>query len=456
MFHRSARGCASVGSDRQTKADVIRRQGNAAVHKARRVTANEALQVLAQLFHVLYWLARHYSRDPADLPPAARQFDSGLVPRPMSAQVRIQRQAELQEKELRFAEQDRLLAPEKERSDALEAELSRLRAEVAAAKAANEARPDDHDYDEAATRDLFIDLLLREAGWTLESREDREYPVIGMPNQQGTGFVDYVLWGPDGNPLGVVEAKRTRRDPTVGQQQAKLYADCLEAQFGQRPVIFYTNGYEHWIWDDTGYPPRRVEGFLTRDELGLMVQRRRTRKTLAELPVNEHIVERHYQQRAIRRISDAFEVDRQRQALVVMATGAGKTRTVIALVDLLMRANWVKRVLFLVDRVALVNQAVNAFKTQLADATTVNLVNDRTTDGRIYVSTYPTIMGLINEGAGEARHFGVLRSGDHRRGAPLGVPEVPGDLLLVRLAAGWAHRDTEGRGRPEHLSAVPA
>src|SRR5207253_83157 len=188
-----------------------------------------------------------------------------------------------------------------------------------------------------------------------------------MPNQQGTGFVDYVLWGDEGKPLALVEAKRTRRDARVGQQQAKLYADCLEQQFGQRPVIFYSNGYEHWLWDDASYPPRPVQGFLTKAELELMIQRRASRKALADAPVNAKIVERYYQTRAIRRISEAFEKDRDRKALLVMATGAGKTRTVIALCDLLMRCNWAKRVLFLADRVALVNQAVGAFKTHLPD-----------------------------------------------------------------------------------------
>jgi type I restriction enzyme R subunit len=132
---------------------------------------------------------------------------------------------------------------------------------VAAAKAANTATPDTHDYNEAETRDYFIDLLLKEAGWKLDQARDREFEVKGMPNNQGKGFVDYVLWGDDGKPLAVVEAKRTRRDAKVGQQQAKLYADCLQAQYGQRPVIFYSNGYEHWMWDDTTYPPRGA-GFL--------------------------------------------------------------------------------------------------------------------------------------------------------------------------------------------------
>lgn len=132
----------------------------------------------------------------------------------------------------------------------LESELARLRAEVAAAKQANSKQADTHDYSEAETRDFWIDRLLKEAGWDLDQPRDREFEVIGMPNSVGTGYVDYVLWGSDGKPLAVVEAKRSRRDATVGQQQAKLYADCLESRFGQRPIIFYTNGNQHWIWDD--------------------------------------------------------------------------------------------------------------------------------------------------------------------------------------------------------------
>ncbi len=204
-----------------------------------------------------------------------------------------------------------------------------------------------------------------------------------------------------------MEAKRTRRDPRVGQQQAKLYADCLEARFGQRPLIFYTNGYETWLWDDTRYPPRDVQGFYTKDELALLINRRSSQRPLGEIEINTAIVERHYQQRAIRRIGESFDEDHQRKALLVMATGAGKTRTVIALIDMLMRAGWVKRALFLADRVALVNQAVGAFKTHLPDVTTVNLVTERREEGRVYVSTYPTMMGLIGDAdAGDERRFG--------------------------------------------------
>jgi hypothetical protein len=178
------------------------------------------------------------------------------------------------------------------------AELERLRAEIAAIKKQNAETPDTHNYSEAETRDYFIDLLLKEAGWPLDKKQDREYPVTGMPNEKGEGFVDYVLWGDDGKPVGLVEAKRTKRDARVGRQQAKLYADCLEKQFGQRPVIFYSNGYEHWIWDDQNYPPRTVQGFYEKDELERLIQRRTTRTSLGATEINKNIVERYYQERA--------------------------------------------------------------------------------------------------------------------------------------------------------------
>ena len=278
---------------------------------------------------------------------------------------------------------------------------------IAQTKKVATAQADTHDYSEADTRDYFIDLLLKEAGWALDQPRDREFELSGMPNNQGIGFVDYVLWGNDGKPLGIVEAKRARRDAAVAQQQAKLYADCLERMFGQRPVIFYSNGYEHWIWDDVNYAPRQVQGFYKKDELELIVQRRASRKSLSVAPINEEIVGRYYQTRAIRRVGESFERDHDRKALLVMATGSGKTRTVIALCDLLRRCNWAKRVLFLADRVALVKQAVNAFKKFLPDASPVNLVTEKDLEGRVYVSTYPTMMGLIDETDDGQRRFGV-------------------------------------------------
>lgn len=411
-----------VGPALHAKMDVIRKQGNNAVHSARPISAADATAVLRELFQVAFWLARHYGRSMAARPDPALQFRPDLLPRPADAaaaqaaaqagaqatQAALQKLATLADE---LAARDAALATAQQKTAALDAELTQLRAEVAAAKAANAATPDTHDYDEAQTRDLYIDLLLKEAGWKLDQPQGndatREVEVQGMPNNEGKGFVDYVLWGDDGKPLAVVEAKRTRRDARVGQQQARLYADCLQTQFGQRPLIYTTNGYEHWFWDDTTYPPRPVQGFHKKDELQLLVQRRTSAKPLAGVTINSTIVERHYQLRAIRRIGETFEQDRQRKALVVMATGAGKTRTVIALADLLMRANWAKRVLFLADRVALVNQAANAFKAHLPDAAAVNLVTDKATEARVYVSTYPTMMGLINELNDGQRRFGV-------------------------------------------------
>jgi type I restriction enzyme, R subunit len=249
---------------------------------------------------------------------------------------------------------------------------------------------------------------LKESGWALDKKQDREYPVTGMPNEKGEGFVDYVLWGDDGKPLGLVEAKRTKRDARVGQQQAKLYADCLEKHFGQRPIIFYSNGYEHWIWDDQNYPPRSVQGFYTKDELERLIQRRTTRSALGATEINKKIVERFYQERAIRRIGEAFEKDQERKALVVMATGAGKTRTAIALCDQMMRCNWVKRVLFLADRIALVRQTTNVFKQQLPSAAAVNVLEhpEQIGDARVLVSTYPTMLRLIDETKDGRRQFG--------------------------------------------------
>ncbi|HUG23260.1 DEAD/DEAH box helicase family protein [Piscinibacter sp.] len=385
------------------KARVIVTLGNRAVHSHRPVPEEDALAAVRELFHFAYWFARTYGR--AGRPAPGLAFDAAAVPRPAAAAQQTAEQ--LRALEERLHERDEKLTALLADKGVLDEELKRLRAEVAKAKQAAAAQPDTHDYSEAETRDYFIDLLLKEAGWPLDQPRDREFEVSGMPNAQGKGFLDYVLWGDDGKPLALVEAKRTRRDARAGQQQAKLYADCLERQFGQRPIVFYSNGYEHWIWDDTRYPPRRVQGFYKKAELELLVQRRATQRPLAAAPVSATIVERHYQTRAIRRIAEAFERDHDRKALLVMATGAGKTRTVIALADLLMRCNWAKRVLFLADRVALVNQAVNAFKHFLPDASPVNLVSDKHAEGRVYVSTYPTMMGLIDEAADGQRRFGV-------------------------------------------------
>ncbi|WP_377642328.1 DEAD/DEAH box helicase family protein [Oryzobacter terrae] len=384
------------------KLTAIRRIANTAVHESRPIRPDVSLAVLRELFNVIVWTSYHHSPAPTVVPLQA-QFDPALAAKaaPLSHE-------EVARLAVKFKEQDEAhtleLAEKDERLAAHEAEIAELKAQIAAAQAA--AAPDTRDYDEAAARDLFIDVLLHEAGWTLDEERNREYPVTGMPNAEGSGFVDYVLWGANGLPLAVVEAKRTAKSPEVGQQQAKLYADCLEKKFGRRPVIFYTNGYEHRIWDDAGgYPPRETQGFYTRDELELLIQRRQTKLPLSSAQANTDIAGRPYQVRAIKAVGDAFD-RKQREALLVMATGSGKTRTTIALVDLLQKANWVKRVLFLADRTALINQAANAFKQHLPSSTTVNLVNERAIEGRVYVSTYPTMMNLINEIDDGTRRFG--------------------------------------------------
>ena len=386
-----------------SKARVITRLGNQAVHSARPIQQFDALTAVRELFHFGYWLAHTYARGSRPAPGLA--FDQNLLP--TTAPLPKQTIDQLQRLEIELRERDEKLTVLLSDKATLDDELQRLRAEVAAARQAAAAQPDTHDYSEAKTRDYFIDLLLKEAGWVLDQSRDREYEVAGMPNTQEKGFVDYVLWGDDGIPLALVEAKRTKRDARVGQQQAKLYADCLEARFGRRPVIFYSNGYEHWLWDDFSHPPRPVQGFFKKAELELLIQRRGNRKSLAIAEINHAIVERYYQDRAIRRISELFERDCERKALLVMATGAGKTRVVIALCELLMRCNWVKRVLFLADRVALVNQAIGAFKSHLPDSAPVNLVTEKEAEGRVFVSTYPTMMGLIDETRDGQRRFGV-------------------------------------------------
>lgn len=386
------------------KAKVINTLGNRAVHGARAVPVDDAVVAVRELFHVAYWLARTYARH--GLPHAGLAFDTAKLPKPDPSRAR-QTAEQLRNLEDSLRERDEKLATILADKTALDEELKKLRAEVAEAKQAASAVSDTHNYSEAETRDYFIDLLLKEAGWSLDQQRDREFEVDGMPNKERKGYVDYVLWGDDGKPLGLVEAKRTRRDSRVGQQQAKLYAECLEQKFGQRPIIFYSNGYEHWIWDDANYTPREVQGFYKKSELELLIQRRETRKPLASAEISQTIVERFYQKRAIKRITESFEKDCDRKALLVMATGSGKTRTVIALAELLMRCNWAKRILFLADRVALVNQAVNAFKQHLPEASPVNLVTEKDVEGRVFVSTYPTMMGLIDETRDGQRRFGV-------------------------------------------------
>ena len=233
---------------------------------------------------------------------------------------------------------------------------------------------------EDETRKLYIDILLKEAGRDANEKDVREYPVK-LKRTGGNGYVDYVLWGDDGKPLAVVEAKKVIKDAEVGKIQAKEYADALEAFSGQRPLIFYTNGFDTYIWDDyEDYPPRKIYGFYKKSELQNLIERRSLRKPLTE-QTDYSIAGRAYQIKAITKVLESFNA-KKRKALLVMATGAEKTRVSVSIVKTLMENGWAKRVLFLADRVVLVNQARDSF-------------NDFIGSARIEFETYPGMMNKL-------------------------------------------------------------
>lgn len=408
------------------KLKLIIKSGNDAAHAKRKIEQREALQAAKELHHVLYWFARTYTPglDRSTFGPYT--FDENLVPQTVAidAKVALSTAKEIQTLKEQLAEQDKqkreLEQKELRESAKLKAENEALKKQVAEAVAAAAQVHDNHDYKEEETRHWLIDPLLREAGWELAKTKDREYPVSGMPispqNPQGNGFVDYVLWSDDGTPLAVVEAKRTSISPELGKTQAKLYADCLEKECGTRPVIFYSNGYETRLWDDEQYPPRTVQGFYTQDELALLIKRRTDRKPFFNpadksiaAKINDEITNRHYQKSAITAILEHFEIENMRKALLVMATGTGKTRTVISLVDLLTEHNWIKNILFLADRNALITQSKKNF-VKLTPRISCTILDSNlkkgSVDTRLYFSTYPTMKNLLDRPA-ETRPFGV-------------------------------------------------
>ena len=241
---------------------------------------------------------------------------------------------------------------------------------------------------------------------------------VTADNPKGNGFADYVLWDDNGLPLAVIEAKRTSKSSEYGKNQARLYADCLEQMKGQRPVIFYTNGYESFLWDDTFYNARKVYGFLSKEELQWRIQQRDSRKDLRNYSVNPLITDRYYQATAWKRVAEYFVktspltntiTGGKRAALLVMATGSGKTRTAASMVEILFEANWVKRVLFLADRNALVRQAKNSFGEHLKNMTSIDLTREKEDDvTRMVFSTYPTMMNRIDSAQNNGkRMYGV-------------------------------------------------
>lgn len=239
--------------------------------------------------------------------------------------------------------------------------------------------------------------MLEDAGWMEGKNWLNEVELAGMPNKSNVGFADYVLYGDDGKALAVIEAKRTCVDVAVGRQQAKLYADLLEKKYGRRPVIFLTNGFETRIQDNQ-YPERKVAAIYSKRDLEKLFNLQTMRTSLKNIVVNKNIVGRWYQEAAVKAVGQSFDEKNRRKALLVMATGSGKTRTVMALCDVLLKHGWVKNILFLADRTSLVTQAKRSFTNLMPDLTLTNLCDGKqNANARCVFSTYQTMMGCIDD-----------------------------------------------------------
>lgn len=359
--------------------------GNFSVHSNRKVTRKEAVVCLKYLFDFMDWIAYYYDSNYIET-----KFDEGKLPGESSANLKKEEREELENK---LVEKDEKIEKILKENEELREKLTKQRTSK---KTAYNFKVS--DISEFETRKQFIDLDLKIAGWdSTNIREEVE--VKGMPNTQEAGYVDYVLYGENGKPLAVVEAKRTSKDAKIGQQQAKLYADCLEKEYAQRPIIYYTNGKEIYMWDDVSYPERKVSGFYTQDELQLLIRRRNSKENLEHIYIANDIANRPYQLEAVKKVCESFE-EKHRRALVVMATGTGKTRTAISLVDVLTSKNWVQNVLFLADRTELVKQAEKNFKKLLPDMSCCNLLSSKDGDpeeSRIIFSTYQTMINCIDK-----------------------------------------------------------
>ena len=359
--------------------------GNFSVHSNKKVTRKEAVLCLKYLFDFMDWIAYYYDSNYIET-----KFDEGKLPGESSANLKKEEREELENK---LVEKDEKIEKILKENEELREKLTKQRTSK---KIAYNFKVS--DISEFETRKQFIDLDLKIAGWdSTNIREEVE--VKGMPNTQEIGYVDYVLYGENGKPLAVVEAKRTSKDAKIGQQQAKLYADCLEKEYAQRPIIYYTNGKEIYMWDDLSYPERKVSGYYTQDELQLLIRRRNSKENLEHIYIANDIANRPYQLEAVKKVCESFE-QRHRRALVVMATGTGKTRTAISLVDVLTSKNWVQNILFLADRTELVKQAEKNFKKLLPDMSCCNLLSSKDGDpeeSRIIFSTYQTMINCIDK-----------------------------------------------------------
>lgn len=364
--------------------EYIIKLGNFAVHNNKKISREEAILSLRYLYNFMQWIAYCYSDNFEE-----KEFDESIL-QTQSVNVLAVKERESLYEELE--KKDKKLEETRKENAELRAKLTEKRA-----RKEENYNFEVKDISEYETRKKYIDLELKLAGWDFETNITEELKLSGMPNAHQEGYADYVLFGKNGLPLAVVEAKRTSVDPRVGQNQAKLYADCIENEYHQRPVIYYTNGFEIYMWDDMNYTPRKVAGFYTQDELQLLINRRNSRQSLEHIFVDDKITNREYQLEAIKSVCETFE-EGHRKALVVMATGTGKTRTAISIVDVLADKEWVKNVLFLADRTVLVKQAKNNFTKLLHNMSTCNLLSttDNPEDSRIVFSTYQTMINAID------------------------------------------------------------
>lgn len=364
-----------VGNDVYRRINYIRMIGNNSAHSSKAVTREQAYVALENLFYFMDFVAYCYADDyeeQAFNPDLLRQEQ--LTPAPQKAEKDI--------------DIEKLIAENK----SLKEELTKKRQEHSQTYV-----PKPLDISEYETRKAYIDTMLIDAGWKLGVDWVNELELAGMPNQSGVGYADYVLFGDNGKPLAVLEAKRTCKDVAVGRQQAKLYADLLEKKYGQRPIIFLSNGFDTRIWNDRYYPEHPVSGIYSKRDLEKEFNKLTLRTHLTNVRVSEAISGRYYQKEAVKAVCRAFDAENRRKALLVMATGSGKTRTTISIVDVLLRHGWVKNVLFLADRNSLVTQAKRAFVNLLPNLSVVNLCEDKENyNARGVFSTYQTMMNVID------------------------------------------------------------
>ncbi len=370
--------------DNQTwsKLPYIIKLGNLAVHTEKAISRSDAILSLSSLFEFVQWIDYCYGANYEE-----RRFDETRIP---SEKVVLD--------EAKIKEKDCLIEQKDSEIEALRAQIAALSGRLTAGKEQHkeERRFTPKDISEFLTRKKYIDVDLKLLGWVFGDDVKEEVELYGMPNPEGKGYADYVLYGKDGLPLALIEAKRTSKDPKVGTHQAKLYADCLEKMTGRRPMMFTTNGFETYLWDDVTSPQRKVSGVFSKADLEKLMNRRNERKVLDEISIDDKITDRYYQKEAIRAVCENIETG-HRKALLVMATGTGKTRTASSLTDILSRGGYVTNTLFLADRTALVKQAKDDFKNYLPDMSLCNLLsNKEDKTARIVFSTYPTMLNAID------------------------------------------------------------